>query len=261
MGNRWSRNKIENWPRPVNRLRASDWPRPAAAAARIPFAALGVTAAAFGVVEAAVVAYLRAGLDPDGSRFPLVQLPPTLLRIEQARELATLVLLGAVAVAAVRGTAARLAAFLVLFGAWDLVYYAALRLMLRWPADVGAWDLLFLLPVRWIGPVYAPLAVAAVMVATGCLALMHEARRGPFRVRLRHGVGAAAGALLILSSFIRPATWGLDAGLPGRYPVERLVAGLVVGVAAFLDAWRANRRTGPTRPPVVEMRLAEAERR
>lgn len=259
MGNRWSRNKIEKWLRPVNRLGASASPPTAATRARIPLAALGVTAAAFGVVEAAVVAYLRAGLDPDGSRFPLVQLPPALLRIEQARELATLVLLGAVAVAAVRGAVARLAAFLVLFGGWDLVYYAALRLMLRWPADVGAWDLLFLLPVRWIGPVYAPLAVAAVMVAAGCLALLHEARCGPFRVRRRHGLGAAAGALLILSSFIRPESWGLDAGLPGRYPVERLAAGLAVGVVAFLDAWRVNRSAGSMAPPGLEAGPAAAE--
>ncbi|MFQ5601163.1 MAG: hypothetical protein ACE5G2_11505 [Candidatus Krumholzibacteriia bacterium] len=207
-----------------------------------PLGALWLFATLFGIVEAALVADLRFFLDPDSTRFPFVRLPGTLLLIELVREGVTLVLLATVARLAVRRPAARFAAFLDVFGIWDLVYYVGLRFMLGWPRGLTDWDLLFLLPVPWLGPVYAPLILALTMVGVGGATLRHDARYGRFQVWPRHLLVAGLAGLACISSFtIDPGA--VERGvLPSRYPIELLALGLVIGMLAWADLWRRNRR-------------------
>jgi hypothetical protein len=202
-------------------------------------AALVVFAVAFGFVEAGIVTALRLWLDPGGAHFPLVELPASYVAVERGREAATLVVLAAAAVVAVRGGAARFAAFLLVFGVWDLAYYAALRLFMGWPRTLAEWDLLFLLPVRWLGPVWAPVTVSLVMIACAAVALRFVARHGDFAVRPQHASAAVVGGALALASFVWPAP---EAALPARYRVEWLVAGLAIGVGGFVAAVRFNQR-------------------
>jgi hypothetical protein len=42
------------------------------------------------------------------------------------------------------------------FGIWDLFYYVWLKVCLGWPSSLLTWDVLFLIPVPWVGPVLAP---------------------------------------------------------------------------------------------------------
>ena len=153
-------------------------------------AVLVVFAAAMGWLEAVVVVYLRALLGiAHGSAAPapvewarrLASLP-WLVGTEQGREVATLVMLATVAWLAAPRLRPRLGAFLVAFGTWDIVYYAALVLLLRWPPGLKTLDLLFLIPPGpwWIQPVWVPVAVSAGMVALGAWL---------FTVPGRHGAG------------------------------------------------------------------------
>jgi len=203
--------------------------------------ALVLLATAFGVVEAAIVVVLRRGLDPTGTAFPVVEIPSDLWHIEVVREVCTLIVLAGAAHLAGATRVARFAAFLIGFGTWDLVYYVALRLWMDWPASWATWDLLFLVPVPWFGPVYAPICVALVMLAAGWIGWRHEARGG-FRVAPLHFAAAITGAMPILASFILPAR---EARPPSRYPWEWLVAGLAIGITAFVHAWQQNRRRSP----------------
>jgi hypothetical protein len=202
-------------------------------------AALVVLAGAFGVVEAAIVVELRSWLDPGGTLFPRVVVPSEILRAEAGREIATLCVLAAAGWLAGTTWVARFAAFLIAFGCWDLVYYAALWGWMDWPTSLGTWDLLFLVPVPWYGPVYAPMSVAAIMIGAGGIASRHE-RMARFRVRPGHILAALVGGTMIFASFVLPARGGVQP--PGRYPVEWWAAGLAVGITAFLHAWRWNRR-------------------
>ena len=52
----------------------------------------------------------------------------------------------------------------IVFGAWDLSFYATLRVLTGWPASLMTWDLLFLIPVPWVGPVLAPSIVSIMTV-------------------------------------------------------------------------------------------------
>jgi hypothetical protein len=208
-----------------------------------------VLAAAFGVLEACTAVVLRRLVDPTGEQFPLVTFPPALLRLEQVREAGSLLLLVAAAWLAGSRPLVRWGAFLVAFGMWDLVYYAALRVAMAWPARLATWDLLFLLPRPWYGPVYAPALVATMMLGCG-LALLHEIRRtGRFIVERAHMVAAIVGAALILGSFILP---GPSAVMTNRYCRGALVAGLAIGLGGFADAWRRTRRAAGGSPRMLK---------
>src|SRR5512145_1971612 len=121
-------------------------------------------AVAMAFIEAAVVAYLRA-LIGGGPLFPMKVLPSAILTVEVAREAATLIMLLCVAFLGVRGGVRRFGAFLLLFAVWDISYYLWLYLVIGWPAGVTDWDILFLIPLPWVGPVWSVLLLCAGMLA------------------------------------------------------------------------------------------------
>lgn len=199
------------------------------------YAWLAVFAAAFGYLEAAVVVYLRELLYPEGFAFPMRLLPARLGAIEIAREAATLVMLLAVAALAARGFWQRFGAFAVAFGVWDLVYYAGLRILASWPESLSTWDVLFLIPGIWAGPVASAAAVALLLVVCG--AWMWRSADAGWRpaVRAWH-VGAALGSLtLLLASFLANHARVLGGAVPARFPWPLWTAGVLLGLAAFAD--------------------------
>lgn len=206
---------------------------------------------AFGWVEAAVVIYLRRIFYPDGFAFPLRVLDRSLLGVELMRELATIVMLGAVAQLAGRTRWQRFALFLVAFGVWDLMYYLGLRLVLGWPPSLQTWDILFLLPWPWIGPVYAPAAVAVLMVVFGVLVARKEEREGPCRADPLAWMLGIVGAALLLVSWLGDRPASLQAAMPRPYHVELFVAGIAALIGCggrFLSAARPADRGNPAPP-------------
>lgn len=147
-----------------------------------PFVAL--FAVSLGWLEAVVVAYLRVllgipvgqGYPPFAAMMQRFDAYGTLLRIEQGRELATLVMLVAVGMLSARRGLARLGGFLLAFGVWDLAYYGALRVLVAWPRGAGDIDLLFLVPPHplWMQPVGLPVTLAAIMTAAGAVLLARD---------------------------------------------------------------------------------------
>jgi len=128
------------------------------------FFPLLIFAVAMGFLEAIVVVYLRELYYPGGFEFPLKMLPSWLMMIEIVREFATLLMLLSVAWISGKNFLQRLSAFLFLFGIWDILYYLALKLFLNWPESLFTWDLLFLIPIIWLGPVLAPVICSVVMI-------------------------------------------------------------------------------------------------
>ncbi|RMF10307.1 MAG: hypothetical protein D6762_01755 [Candidatus Neomarinimicrobiota bacterium] len=118
----------------------------------------------FAYIESSVVVYLRALYYPGGFHFPLVNMDRKLVAIEVGREVATLVLLYTWARVAGRTWTGVALWFFYLFGWWDLAYYGWLKVFLDWPAHWGTWDILFLIPLPWTGPVWSPALIAVGMV-------------------------------------------------------------------------------------------------
>ncbi|OIO00708.1 hypothetical protein COY52_06360 [Candidatus Desantisbacteria bacterium CG_4_10_14_0_8_um_filter_48_22] len=136
---------------------------------------LTVFGAAMGWWEGVVVVYIRKILQlsiPDLTRMVMGQVPRDLLSIEMTREAATIIMLVAVALMLEKNWWRRLAVFLWVFAVWDLVYYAALKVLIGWPPSFATIDCLFLIPAPWIAPVWVPvLTMAGFLVFSGWLFL------------------------------------------------------------------------------------------
>jgi hypothetical protein len=167
--------------------------------------ALLLFGAAFGYLEAAVVSYLRVLHEPARQRFYPARSPAELfplitldqmraagaeqgqtLSIEIGREAATIIMLAAVALAVARNAGEWAAAFVITFGTWDITFYIFLKVLLGWPATLFTWDILFLIPVPWVGPVLAPVLVSAVMIAAGVWHLHAQSQGNPVRIGMSH---------------------------------------------------------------------------
>ncbi len=72
----------------------------------------------------------------------------------------------------------------VAFGVWDIFYYVFLKVMCDWPRSLFDWDILFLLPLPWWGPVLAPVSIALLMIVWGTLASQFEHVHTPGAVKL-----------------------------------------------------------------------------
>lgn len=203
---------------------------------------LAAWAVAFGVVEGAVVVYLRRlfypGAPPDAPLFPLRDMGAALVGTEVAREAATLVMLLAVAMLAERRPLRRFAAFALCFGLWDLAYYALLWVALGWPAGLLEWDVLFLIPAPWTSPVLAPVLVSLSLVGAAVMVLRNVGESAPGPFRALDWLAMAAGGAVILWSFFWNVGPVSRMELPGDYPWWLFLAGWLGGLVVFARAWR-----------------------
>jgi hypothetical protein len=161
-------------------------------------------------VEAASVFYIRALVD----RIEPYQADPlpmngTLGYVELWREAATLVMIAALGTLAGRTWRRRAGYAAIAFGAWDIFYYVFLRLMSGWPRTLLDWDILFLLPLPWWGPVLAPVSVALLMILWGTLATQSD--EGAVEARWPWAL-ACAGIVLALVVFMTDAGRALPEG-------------------------------------------------
>jgi hypothetical protein len=198
------------------------------------FLPLAVFGAAFGYLEAAVVVYLRAIYYPDGFRFPLLLASLDHATVEIAREAATLAMLAAVAHLAGRTRWERFGHFAFLFGVWDIVFYIGLFVTLGWPESLLTWDVLFLIPLIWTGPVLAPVLVSVLLVAAGAAIAVQERSAAPIRVRRIHWALAALSLALLLYSFMANHALVYAGGVPVSFPWIPFAAGLLLGTGLAL---------------------------
>jgi hypothetical protein len=238
-------------------------------------AALLLFGVSFGYVEAAVVVYLGALYRPLHQKlypesgphdlFPVI--PPERLRAEQpelapyvvtelVREAATLLMLVAVGLAVARNGRQWLAAFAIAFGLWDIFYYVFLNVLVGWPDSLLAWDLLFLLPVPWAGPVLAPVLIALSLVGGGTLVLRQEYAGRPFRLARLHWVVLLGGGLVVITAFCWDFRSTLAGGVPTEFNWPLFALGEALGLAAFLHAFSGSLRGGEPSPAAQTHRPA-----
>lgn len=171
-------------------------------------------AVAMAYLEAAVVLDLRTILGQMDPFQPVTTpLPLSLAKAEVGREAATLVMLGAVGWLAGWCWRSRFALWLVAFGVWDIGYYLFLVPLTGWPKSVWDWDILFLIPLPWWGPVLAPCLIAALMVAFGSMVALAPARVRPLWPGWRSVSACGVGILLALYVFMADALAVADRSL------------------------------------------------
>lgn len=152
---------------------------------------------AMGYLESAVVVYLRAIYYPEGFTFPLMPIDSTIAITEFWREVATIIMLLGIGVLIGKSTAQRLAYFLLSFAIWDIFYYVFLYVLLEWPESIITWDVLFLVPIPWVGPVITPIIVSLLMIILSyCLVYFNK------KLNLVEWIFFILGSLVVISSWV-----------------------------------------------------------
>jgi hypothetical protein len=127
-------------------------------------AVFGIAMAHF---EGVVVVYLRKALgmlDSESNKESVDKIPKRFLYIEMTREAATIIMLAVIAYLVGSTWIERGIFFLWTFAFWDLFYYLSLYILIKWPPDLKTIDVLFLIPVPWIAPVWFPIGVSSLTI-------------------------------------------------------------------------------------------------
>lgn len=130
---------------------------------------LAVFGLAMAHFEGVVVVYLRKAIgmpDTNGNKEAVENVPPKYMKIEISREAATIIMLVMISLAAGSTWVEKAIFFLWTFAFWDLFYYLSLYILIKWPPKLTTTDVLFLIPVPWIAPVWFPVAVSSVTILT-----------------------------------------------------------------------------------------------
>jgi hypothetical protein len=163
---------------------------------------LTIFSIAMGFMESAVVIYLREIYYPGGFRFPLVPLDINIGLVELLREASTVIMLLGIGILAAKKASLRFAYFIYCFAIWDLCYYLFLWLFLGWPESLLTWDILFLIPVPWVGPVIAPCIISLTMIILA-MSIIHYQNSGfNSRLNLKEWMLFITGSLVVIVSFI-----------------------------------------------------------
>ncbi|MGB9696449.1 MAG: hypothetical protein ACP5P3_04155 [Ignavibacteria bacterium] len=129
---------------------------------------------AMGYLEAIVVIYLRELYYPQGFQFPITPGMQRIIGFEWLREMATIIMLIAIAIIAGKNKFQRFFYFFYCFGIWDIFYYIALKHLIGWPDSFFTFDILFLIPITWIAPVLAPVICSVIFVTFSFLIIGFE---------------------------------------------------------------------------------------
>ena len=174
-----------------------------AEAFRKPLIWLSLFSISMGYLESSVVVYLREISYPAGFDFPLVPIEKGLGITEILREASTLIMLLAAGYMGGRNTVERFAWFLYCFALWDIFYYLFLKMLIGWPQSLFTWDILFLIPVAWTGPVIAPLITSLTMLLLAFILLYFSVRQEkPLQIRPPEWAFLIAGSLVMILAFI-----------------------------------------------------------
>lgn len=153
-------------------------------------------------LESAVVIYLREIYYPFGFDFPLAPIDRHIAITELGREAGTIIMLLAIGFLAGRTPVQRFAYFILSFGIWDIFYYVFLKAVLNWPESLLTWDILFLIPTTWVGPVIAPVIISFLMIFLAVYIVRREGRGYVLRMPAHVWVLLVAGSLVLILAFI-----------------------------------------------------------
>jgi hypothetical protein len=126
-------------------------------------------AIAMAYLESAVVVYLRAMYGIEDLLRDINFETDIYTFIEIGREAATIVMLVIIGLIAGNTWPKKIGYFFLSFGVWDIFYYIWLYVFIQWPKSLFEWDILFLIPLPWWGPVITPVLISLLLILIGYL--------------------------------------------------------------------------------------------
>ena len=99
------------------------------------------------------------------------------------------------------------------FCIWDIFYYVFLKFLIGWPESLLTWDVLFLIPVTWTGPVLSPLIECLIMIALSAIIVFYSDKKVDTRIKMREWMLLIAGAVIVIMAF----TWDYSGFILEKY--------------------------------------------
>lgn len=179
---------------------------------------LTIFSIAMGFLETSVVVYLRELYYPEGFKFPLVPVTRDIATTEFFRELATIIMLIGIGVMVGKNAIQRFVFFLYSFAIWDIFYYVFLKILLNWPESLFTWDILFLIPVPWVGPVIAPCIISLSMIVFTFVVVYFQEKGKHVHITFMEWLLFIFGSITTVLSFmwdyiIYVSSYGADKGI------------------------------------------------
>jgi hypothetical protein len=153
-------------------------------------------------LETSVVVYLRKLYYPEGFDFPFKIIDKDIMVVEIFRELATLIMLLGAGFLSGRSRTEKFGLFLFSFAVWDIFYYIFLKITLNWPSSLMTWDILFLIPTTWVGPVIAPLLISVIMIVFAIIISRSTSRSVQIRIKPLEWMFLISGSFVLIIGFI-----------------------------------------------------------
>jgi len=157
------------------------------------FETITLFAIAMAFLESLFVVYLRNIVHPIGS---------PIFNLELARETATIIMLACIGILAGRERHEKFAFFAYSFAIWDIFYYIFLKIVLNWPPSLFTWDTLFYIPVKWAGPVIAPVLVSLTLIVFALVIEKAEGTGKKVYLKLSEESLFIGGILVVLFTFL-----------------------------------------------------------
>ena len=139
------------------------------------FLLLALFGIAMAHLEGVTVVYLRKALglnDLQSNEELLEKFTKNYIFIEKTREAATILMLVILALLVGKTWLDMVVVFLWTFAFWDLFYYLSLYVLTKWPPNLAAIDVLFLIPRPWIAPVWVPIGISSIVITTIAVLLL-----------------------------------------------------------------------------------------
>ncbi|MEG8946336.1 hypothetical protein [Rosettibacter firmus] len=185
-------------------------------------------------LEAVIVVYLRELYYPEGFHFPLKLIPTKIFIIELIREFSTIVMLLSIGILCGKFFIERFFYFIFCFGVWDIFYYVWLKLFLNWPESLMTDDILFLIPVPWIAPVYAPVTIAISMIIFSLISFYLQQKGYVLKTDKFSTLTAFVGVVLILFSFTYDFQKRVASISPVEFPLLIFLIGEILLILSYL---------------------------
>ncbi|MHC4315786.1 MAG: hypothetical protein ACYSW3_25365 [Planctomycetota bacterium] len=96
------------------------------------------------------------------------------------------------------------------------------------------WDILFLIPITWAGPVVAPVLVSIVMLVFAMIILYRDCRGRPIRASRIDWIGFIAAAVIIIVSFCIAGPHIAEPDYQSYFYWPIFALGLIAAIALFV---------------------------
>jgi len=123
---------------------------------------------------------------------------------------------------------------LTIFAIWDIFYYVWLKVLIDWPASIMDWDILFLIPGTWAGPVLAPVLISIAMLIFAAAILYRDACGRPIKVTRADWFAFILAGVIVVVSFYTPGLHITEDNFKLYFYWPLFAAGLLLAVGMFL---------------------------